>query len=246
MARYDFSTYRLFVEAPLAAGSAIPLLAGQMHYLLNVLRMDAGAHLRVFNGREGEWRATLEMPTRKTALLRVETQTRPQEPLGRITYAFAPIKTPRMDYIIEKSVEMGASVLQPVLTARTQGGRLRADKLQAHIVEAAEQCGLLALPVLRSEIPLETLLANLPPDHLLVFADEDAPILDPIAALRQRGSSGTACTLLVGPEGGFTPNERARILALPQCCRISLGPRILRADTAAIAALALVEAAFGP
>ncbi len=221
MARYDFATHRLHVPAALAAGQIVPLEAGAMNYLLNVLRMEEGAKLLVFNGRDGEWEALLRKPTRKTAVLALERQTRPQEPAGRIRYAFAPLKSARLDYLVQKAVEMGAARLTPVVTQRC-----------------------LAVPVLGPEIRLDRFLAGLPADEVLVFCDEDAPVADPLEALRQRHAPA-GVTVLVGPEGGFTPEERAQVLAHPGALPVSLGPRILRADTAAVAALALVQAVLG-
>lgn len=246
MARYDFATHRLFVAPDLSAGAAVPLEPAQMNYLVNVLRMEEGAKLLVFNGRHGEWRAELNKPTRKTAILAVLECCRVQEKPGAIRYAFAPLKTARLEYMIQKAVEMGVARLRPVITQRTQGGRLRDDKLHAHVIEAAEQCGILALPEIEAEQKLPQFLAGIGADELLIFADEDAEIADPVHALRgciQEKPAGI--TLLVGPEGGFTEVERAAILRHPNRCRLSLGPRILRADTAAVAALALVQAVLG-
>ncbi|MCZ8182343.1 MAG: 16S rRNA (uracil(1498)-N(3))-methyltransferase [Beijerinckiaceae bacterium] len=244
MARYEFATHRLHVPADLAPDATVPLEPGALNYLLNVLRMEEGARLLVFNGRDGEWEATLRKPTRKTAVLVLQRQTRQQERTGRIRYAFAPLKSARLDYLVQKAVEMGVARLTPVLTQRTQLHRLKDERLQANIVEAAEQCGVLALPVLEPEIRLERFLAALPPEEILVFCDEDAEIADPVLALRQRQPMA-GITVLVGPEGGFTEEERARALAHPGLLRLSLGPRILRADTAAVAVLALVQSVYG-
>lgn len=244
MARYDFATHRLYVPADLSPDAVVPLEPGALNYLLNVLRMDEGARLLVFNGRDGEWEATLRKPTRKTAVLVLQRQTRSQEAAGRIRYAFAPLKSARLDYLVQKAVEMGVARLTPVLTQRTQVHRLKDERLQANIVEAAEQCGVLALPALEPEIRLERFLAALPPEEMLVFCDEDADITDPVIALRQRQPLA-GITVLVGPEGGFTDEERARALAHPGLLRLSLGPRILRADTAAVAVLALVQSVYG-
>lgn len=244
MARYDFATHRLHVPADLAPEAVVPLEPGALNYLLNVLRMDEGARLLVFNGRDGEWEATVRRPTRKTAVLALQRQTRLQEPAGRIRYAFAPLKSARLDYLVQKAVEMGAARLTPVLTQRTQLHRLKDERLQANIIEAAEQCGILALPVLEPEIRLDRFLATLPPDEILVFCDEDAEIANPVVALRQKQPMA-GITVLVGPEGGFTEDERARALAHPGLLRLSLGPRILRADTAAVAVLTLVQSVYG-
>jgi 16S rRNA (uracil1498-N3)-methyltransferase len=244
MARYDFATHRLFIDYPLTPGADAPVAHDQTNYLLNVLRMGAGAKLLVFNGRDGEWRAELRQPTRKTAILHVIEKVRDQEATSPIRYAFAPLKAARLDYLIQKAVEMGAGTIVPVITQRTQVSRLKAERLHANAIEAAEQCGILALPAIEPEVKLAPFLANLPHDELLVFADEDAKTADPLAALRG-AAPASRLTLLVGPEGGFTEEERALVLKHPRLCRISLGPRILRADTAAVAALALIEAVFG-
>jgi 16S rRNA (uracil1498-N3)-methyltransferase len=244
MARYDFATHRLHVPVDLVAGALVPLEPGQQNLLLNVLRMEAGAKVHVFNGRDGEWCAEVRQPTRKTAVLALLEQTRPQTAQGTIRYAFAPLKSARLDYMVQKAVEMGAARLVPVLTQHTQVSRLKPERLQANAIEAAEQCGLLTLPVIEPEIRLAGFLAGLPAETLLVFCDEAADIADPVAALHAAGKA-SAISVLIGPEGGFTTGERADILKHPRLCRLSLGPRILRADTAGVAALALVQAVLG-
>ncbi len=244
MARYDFATHRLYVPSALTQDAQVPLEPGALNYLLNVLRMEEGARLLVFNGRDGEWEALVRKPTRKTAVLVLQQQTRPQDMPGRIRYAFAPLKAARLDYLVQKAVEMGAAILTPVLTQRTQVNRLRDERLHANIIEAAEQCGILAVPALEPEIRLDRFLAGLPSDETLVFCDEDAEIADPILALHQRKPAG-GITVLIGPEGGFTPEERALAIAHRGIVRLSLGPRILRADTAGVAALALVQCVYG-
>ena len=244
MARYDFATHRLFVPGIYAKGAKLPLAREAMNYLLNVLRMGEGARLLVFNGEAGEWLGTLEQPTRKTAVVALDEQTRPQHAPGRIGYAFAPLKAARLDYMVQKAVEMGAARLTPVLTQRTQVSRLKEERIGANAIEAAEQCGVLALPEVKPEVKLSAYLAALPPGTLLVFADEDAEVKNPVEALKQAKAEGEI-EVLVGPEGGFTSDERALILKHPNICRLSLGPRILRADTAAVAALTLVQATLG-
>ncbi|HUN11873.1 MAG TPA: 16S rRNA (uracil(1498)-N(3))-methyltransferase [Rhabdaerophilum sp.] len=244
MARYEFATHRLLVAGNYGPDMVLPLEAGQINYLLNVLRMEEGAKLLAFNGRDGEWRAELQKPTRKTAVLKLIEQVRPQEPAGPIRYAFAPLKSARLDYIVQKAVEMGAGRIVPVVTQRTQMTRLKPDRLLANAVEAAEQCGILALPVIEDEVKLVPFLRGLTADDLLVFCDEDAEIADPLAALRSAAPHKNV-TVLIGPEGGFTEDERAAILRHGCLCRLSLGPRILRADTAAVAAMALAQAVLG-
>lgn len=248
MARYDFATHRLHVTGDLSAGAIVPLDPGQQNYLIHVLRMEEGAKLLVFNGRDGEWSARLRRPTRKSVVLLPETLTRPQEAPGLIRYAFAPLKSARLDYIVQKAVEMGAGCIVPVLTRRTQVSRLKEERLAANAIEAAEQCGILGVPIIEPEMKLTAFLTGLKPDALLVFCDEDAAIADPHAALIAAGRAAptlTGIAVLIGPEGGFTPEERTEILRHPRVCQLSLGPRILRADTAGVAAMALVQAALG-
>ena len=170
---------------------------------------------------------------------------RAQEPLPDIDYLFAPIKHARLDYMAQKAVEMGARRLRPVLTRRTQTSRVNLERMRANVVEAAEQCGLLALAEVSDETKLDNVLSDWPSDRLLIFCDEAAEIADPFAALRAAGAGFAKFAVLIGPEGGFDEQERRTLTELPQAARISLGPRVLRADTAAVAALALVQAALG-
>lgn len=246
MPRYDFSAQRLFVDAPLDRGALIAANPQQSHYLATVLRMADGAVIVLFNGRDGEWKAELAKASRKGCTLRVLDQLRPQPRPRPLVYAFAPLKSARLDYLIQKAVEMGATRLAPVLTRRTQLHRLNHDRLRANIVEAAEQCGILTLPELAQEQSLERFLAERDADGgPLIFCDEDEPVSDPLPRLLAvRTAGGTPC-LLIGPEGGFDPAERAALQASPGVVRLSLGPRILRADTAAVAALALVQVTLG-
>lgn len=246
MPRIDFTSPRLFVDAPLAAGAALPLDKAQSNYLLNVLRLDSGASVLVFNGIDGEWRSTVQAGPRRSAGLVVSKQTRPQPPRPTLTYAFAPLKHARLDYMVQKAVEMGAGVLQPVITRRTQVARINLDRMQANAVEAAEQCGVLNLPEVRNAVRLEAWLHAWPEEATLVFCDEDAEAGDALAALALARTDGVASyALLIGPEGGFEEGERRALLDRPRVLRLSLGPRILRADTAAVAALALVQATLG-
>lgn len=234
---------RLYVEGALTGDAVLPLAREQANYLLNVLRLKEGDPVLLFNGRDGEWRAQISPAGRKSAVLNVATRTRVQEPVPDIHYLFAPLKHARLDYMAQKAVEMGAGRIAPVLTRRTQVSRLNLDRLRANAIEAAEQCNILALPDIVQEVRLEAALAALEPERLLVFCDENAPVAGPAAALSscQRGP----VAVLIGPEGGFEETERAIILRHPRVLRLSLGPRILRADTAAVAALALVQALLG-
>lgn len=246
MPRYDFTAPRLFVEAPLAPQAEIPLGSAQAHYLRNVLRLTPGDCVLVFNGREGEWRAILREANRKSGVLIAQEFSRPQPLAYDLHYLFAPLKQARLDYMVQKAVEMGASRLCPVVTRRTGVTRVNLDRMRANAIEAAEQCGILSIPEIAPVMRLDAALATLGPDRVLVFCDEDAPVRDPIAALRAAAASPSSpLAVLIGPEGGFDPQEREALLGLPQALRLSLGPRILRADTAAVAALALTQAVLG-
>ena len=247
MARYDFRTPRLHVEAPLQAGQSIALGRDQGNYLTNVLRLRQGDAVLVFNGHDGEWRAALA-GTAKRPELAVERQVRGQTPAGDLHYLFAPLKHARLDYMTQKAVEMGASRLQPVLTRHTQVARVNLARMRANAVEAAEQCGILGIPEIAEPKPLTQAIAAFETQRLLIFCDEDAEIRDPVAALarvRPEGKPPPPLAVLIGPEGGFAEDERQSLIALPNVVRLALGPRILRADTAAVAALALVGAVLG-
>jgi len=244
MTRLDFASQRLFVDAPLGPGARVDLNREQSNYLFNVLRMAEGARLLVFNGRDGEWRAVAHA-AKKAATLTVETRTRDQDVLPDVDYLFAPLKHARLDYMAQKAVEMGVRRLRPVLTRRTQATRINLERLRANAIEAAEQCGILALAEVCAEEKLDRALDQWPNDRLLIFCDEAAEIADPLEALRQAGAGFQKFAVLIGPEGGFDEAERARLRDVAPVCRISLGPRVLRADTAAVAALALVQAVLG-
>ena len=244
MARTDFSSPRLYVEPSLAEGGRIALWPEQANYLLNVLRLREGARVLVFNGRDGEFAASVAGATRKGAALAIGAREREQEFARDIDYLFAPLKHARLDYMAQKAVEMGVRRLRPVMTRRTQASRVNLDRLRANAQEAAEQCGIIWLPEIAPEEPLDKALEQWPARKLLIFCDEDAPQADPVAALAGRSAAG-GLALLIGPEGGFDEAERAAILRLPNVLRLSLGPRILRADTAAVAALALIQAQLG-
>jgi 16S rRNA (uracil1498-N3)-methyltransferase len=246
MARYDFRTSRLFVDAPLAAGARVALDRGQANYLVNVMRLAAGDAVLLFNGRDGEWRADLSVVSRKSVVLGVIEQTRPQTAPGDLRYLFAPLKHARLDYMVQKAVEMGVSALHPVRTRHSQVERLNLARMRANAIEAAEQCGILSLPEIVGPTPFDELIAGWTAERLLVFCDEDAEVGNPVRALgRAGGGDATPVSLLIGPEGGFAAEERAALCRLPRVVRLSLGPRILRADTAAVAALALVQAVLG-
>lgn len=241
--RANYRMQRLHVPDDLAEGRTVEPSAPQTHYLLNVLRLGDGAEILLFNGRDGEWRATLTQAGKKKASLTPVEQTRPQPPLPDLLYCFAPLKQGRLDYLVQKAVEMGAGVLQPVITQHTQVTKIGTDRLQANAVEAAEQCGILAIPPVREPMKLERLLDDWEAGRRLIFCDEDAGTDNPLPALQ--GIEERRLGLLIGPEGGFSDAERKELRALPFVTAIPLGPRILRADTAAVAALAIVQAAIG-
>lgn len=240
---YDFRAQRLYVDAALGAGDRIEVARGQAHYLLHVLRLKPGGVILVFNGRDGEWRARVAEAGRKSCTLEIEERTRPQPPQSDLEYLFAPLKQARLDYMVEKAVEMGAGRLRPVMTQHTQVTRVNLERMRANAVEAAEQCGVLALPEIDAPAKLEAILADWPAERRLVFCDEAAEPASAIDALAKLPAGPLA--LLVGPEGGFSAEERSALLARPFVTAISLGPRVLRADTAAVAALALLQATRG-
>jgi 16S rRNA (uracil1498-N3)-methyltransferase len=240
----DFRAPRLFVDAPLSDGARIALERNQSNYLGNVLRLSAGENILVFNGRDGEWQAQIEGRKRPDNLT-IVARTRSQDRLPDIAYVFAPLKHARLDYMVQKAVEMGASALQPVLTRHTQVSRVNVERMRANVIEAAEQCSILSLAAVAEPVALDRFLEKRETSRLLVFCDEAADIGNPIEALQQGLTATAGIDVLIGPEGGFAEEERARLLRQPRTLRLSLGPRILRADTAGVAALALVQAALG-
>jgi len=242
MPRYEFRTPRLFVDAPLTAGADAVLDRNQANYLLNVLRLRQGDAVLVFNGREGEWHTRLAASGRKGATLSIVERTRAQTADGDLHYLFAPLKHARLDYLVQKAVEMGASHLQPVLTRHTHVARVNLDRMRANAIEAAEQCGILHVPTVGAAVGLE---AAVRADRLLIFCDENAEVADPVGALAAARRRQLPISILIGPEGGFDDKERSLLAKLPNVVPIALGPRILRADTAAVAALALVQAVLG-
>ncbi|WP_306119285.1 MULTISPECIES: 16S rRNA (uracil(1498)-N(3))-methyltransferase [unclassified Roseitalea] len=241
--RANYKLQRLFVDIPLAADARVGFEPAQHNYLFNVLRLKAGAKILLFNGRDGEWRAVVERAGKREAAAVIVGCERPQPPAPDLVYAFAPLKAGRLDYMVQKAVEMGAGVLQPVMTQHTQVGRVNVDKMRANAIEAAEQCGVLAIPECRAPLGLDAFLAGCDEHRALVFCDEAHADHNPLAALAPL--KGRPLGLLIGPEGGFSDSERATLRALPFVTAIALGPRILRADTAAVAALALVQAVAG-
>ncbi len=234
---------RLYVEAPLKTDARLAPGEGQSHYLLHVMRAKAGAHVSLFNGRDGEWLARIDDVTKRACTLVCEKQTAPQSEVPDLWLVFAPIKKTPADYLTQKATELGVSVLQPVFTRRTIVTRVNIERMRANAIEAAEQSGRLSVPEIREAVPLEKLLASWPGERRILFCDEagDAPpIAEALAA-----APGGPWAVLTGPEGGFDPAERARIRAAPDAVPVTLGSRILRADTAALAALAVWQSLRG-
>ena len=242
MPAYDFRMPRVFVDAPLAAAGAVALSREQANHLLNVLRLRQADEILVFNGRDGEWRAQLADAGKRALNATIAEQVRAQPTPPDLHFLIAPLKHARLDYHVQKVEEMGVSCLQPVITRHTQVARVNLDRMRANVVEAAQQCGVLNLPEV--EEPSDLAAAVSDTSRLLVFCDERADVQDPVQALRA-APAGLAVSLLIGPEGGFAEDERAALAKRANVARIALGPRILRADTAAVAALALVQAVLG-
>jgi 16S rRNA (uracil1498-N3)-methyltransferase len=211
--RYDFRSPRLHVAAPLTAAAVIGLDRAQSNYLVNVLRLKAGDAVLVFNGRDGEWRAMLTPAGRRSVTLTVGEQTRPQPPANDTQLMFAPLKQARLDYMVQKAVEMGVSRLAPVLTQHGQVSRVNLDRMRANAIEAAEQCGILALPAIAEPVGLQATVAAFDSARLMVFCDEDAEVRDPVAALRAARVRREAMpvSICIGPEGGFAEPERTAL-----------------------------------
>ena len=243
MAVRDSTSQRIYADHALTAGATIHCTPEQASYLRSVLRLAPGAELLVFNGRDGEWRARLGHDGKRGATLEALQQTRRQESGSDLWYVFAPLKRSRLDYMVQKAVEMGVSRLVPVLTQHTVAERVNLERMRANAIEAAEQCGILRLPEIAAPAKLAALLATWHVERRLIFCDEGTAVGNPVEALRALAPGPLA--VLIGPEGGFSDAERAQIAAKPYTQPISLGPRIMRADTAAVAALALVNAVLG-
>lgn len=234
---------RLHVDQPLAAGARIELAGPQSHYLRNVLRLKAGERLHLFNGRDGDWECTLLEASKRSC--RVVCEALAAEPglPPDIDYLFAPLKAARLDYMAQKATEMGVRRLLPVLTEHTVPQRVNVDRLRANAIEAAEQCNLVFVPEVAEPRPLGEVLADWPGARTLIHCHEGMARSDPVSDLARIKPGPLA--VLVGPEGGFSERERRLLAGLPFVAAISLGPRIMRADTAAVAALALVQAVLG-
>ena len=241
--RANYKMQRLYVPHGLFTDAVFEATPEQAHYLSSVLRMDEGEQLLAFNGRDGEWLVRIDAKAKRLLRLKAIEQTRPQPAPCDLVYCFAPLKTGRLDYLIQKAVEMGAGVLQPVITQHTQAAKASIDRMRANAIEAAEQCGILAIPEVHEPLKLERLLSGWDASRRLIFCDEGSSTNNPMPALQAIEESALA--LLVGPEGGFSDEERAMLRNLPFVTAIPLGPRILRADTAAVAALAVIQASKG-
>jgi 16S rRNA (uracil1498-N3)-methyltransferase len=232
---------RLYVDQPLGSGQVIALSADQAHYLFAVMRLGADAPVALFNGRDGEWLAHVEQAGKRGGTLICAHQTAALRCPPDLWLLFAPIKKARTDFIVEKAVEMGVARILPVQTRFTNSERIRQDRLQAHAVEAAEQCGATFVPEVGDLQPLDRLLVNWPEERRLLWADESlVGARDSLA-----GQSAGPWAILIGPEGGFSDDERRRLRAMTQVVPVALGPRILRADTAAVAALTLWQLMLG-
>lgn len=238
---------RLYVDHALGGDQTIPLSREQAHYLFGVMRLTEGAEILLFDGKSGEWRAEVTQAGKKGGELTCREQTRPLQMPPDLWLVFAPIKKERTDFIVEKAAEMGAARIVPVQTEFTNSGRIKQDRLQAHAIEAAEQCGGTFVPEVADMTKLDQLLTNWPDDRRLMFCDEatvgQTLTLDQVA--RDADADAGPWAVLIGPEGGFSDAERKRLHEFPQSVVVSLGPRILRADTAAVAALTLWQTALG-
>lgn len=232
---------RLFVEHALGVGQSVPLSREQAHYLFGVMRLGVGAQVLLFNGSSGEWRAEVVDAGKRGGILLCKEQTRPLQLPPDLWLLFAPIKKARTDFIVEKATEMGAARIVPVQTDYTNSERIRQDRLQAHAVEAAEQCGGTYVPAVAALLKLDRVLSDWPDDRQLMFCDE--ALVGAARALRDEKPGKWA--ILIGPEGGFSEQERSRLRSLPFAVSVSLGPRILRADTAAIAAMTMWQSVLG-
>jgi 16S rRNA (uracil1498-N3)-methyltransferase len=237
---------RVFVENDLTLGASVEMNKDQSLYLAAVLRKSVGDEVVLFNGRDGAWLCRLTADSKKHVVLQAVEQIAPQTPKTDFWYGFAPLKNERLDYVIQKAVEMGASTIQPVMTEYTQVHRLKMERLSANAIEAAEQCEVLNVPEIGSEVALTRLIetwSEVHGDRVLIFADEGEASSSPVEQLTNL--QGKRFGLIVGPEGGFSDAEREKLRSLEYVRPISLGPRILRADTAAVAAMAVIQATIG-
>ena len=240
---HDFAKIRLFVETDLRVGEQFTLADGQVHYLLNVMRQKEGDRVVLFNGRDGEWVVELCELKKKRGQARPLEQTRAQTPSPDLELLFAPVKKLRLDFLVQKATEMGVSKVTPVQTQYTNA-KVKETRIEANVIEAAEQSGRLDVPVVGETVKLADVLKDWPEGRRLLFCDEaeDATPIKPALAAE---TSGQPWSILIGPEGGFAPQERTDLRAHKGALAVSLGPRIMRADTAALAALAVFQAELG-
>ncbi len=246
MARYDYRLQRLFLRSSLREGGDVEVEREQANYLLNVLRLGDGDRLLVFNGHDGEWLAEVEPAGRRVCHLKIVEQVREQTVIADLDWLFAPLKHARLDYMVQKAVEMGAGRLRPVLTRHTQVSRVNLERMQSNVIEAAEQCGVISIPEVAEPVELKHLLDTWhvhEAGRRILFCDEHEETANPLAILGALPRGPLA--VLIGPEGGFAEEERAVLRSKAFVTPIPLGPRILRADTAAVAALAVVQAVLG-
>ena len=236
------SAIRLFVEAPLEEGAAVTLASGQAHYLRNVMRQAPGDRIRLFNGRNGEWEGTIETLAHNRATIRPVTRLAVQPPAPDLHLLFAPLKSERTRFVVEKATELGVGAIHPVLTRYGQTRRVNLERLRAHAIEAAEQCGRLEVPHVAPPCPLADALAAWPAERRLLVCDPEARST---MAEAVDGDSGASWAILIGPEGGFAPAEKRLLADHPAAVHARLGPRILRAETAVAAALACWQALAG-
>ncbi|MEL4377052.1 16S rRNA (uracil(1498)-N(3))-methyltransferase [Brucella cytisi] len=241
--RANYKMQRLYVENDLDDGDQIEVAPQAAHYLTHVLRLKDGDEILAFNGRHGEWKSRLKPEGKKRLFLMPFEQTRPQPLASDLVYCFAPLKQGRLDYMVQKAVEMGAGILQPVITQHTQVSKLGGDRIKANAIEAAEQCGVLSIPECCEAIRFDRFIEQWDKSRHLIFCDEGYESDDPLTILQKMAPGPVA--LLIGPEGGFSEDERQTLRNLPFVTAIPLGPRILRADTAAVAAMALVQSVLG-
>lgn len=237
---------RIYINAAFRANEPVTFDKAQCHYIVNVMRLKPGDKLRLFNGCDGEWLSEISKTSRRDASAICQKQLRMQVPLCDLHYLFAPLKHARLDYMVQKATEMGVGVLQPVFTQNTNVSRIKMERMRANAVEAAEQCNLLSIPEVREPKKLEQILSNWDKERKIIFCDEGAEHSSPVNTLNMLSENGSgAFAVLIGPEGGFTQAERTMLHQSDCTIAISLGPRIMRADTAAVAALALVQAVLG-
>jgi len=239
----DQASQRLFIEQRLGTGAEIVCSAAQANYLNNVLRLGPGAEILIFDGINGEWLAEIAEARKGRCRMKVLRQVRPQIEGPDIHYLFAPLKRGRLDYMVQKATELGVAALRPVMTRRTVASRVNLERMRSNAIEAAEQCGVLRVPEVAQPESLDAVLSSWDSERLLIYCDEAAPVASPIAALGEMDAGPLA--VLCGPEGGFDEEERAQLSKQTFVRPISLGPRVMRADTAAVAALALVNAVLG-